>query len=754
LKKTISLSILFLVLLLTHSGKSQERIAVVLSGGGATALAHIGVLKSLEENRIPIHAIGGTSMGALISALYATGIPLEIMEQWARNGFFESISAGEFQEGKNYHFYHRNQGPALINFKFDPFKPLENNLPLSITSSASLDFELMKLFALPSMEANCDFENFMIPFFTVASDVERQKSQLFTHGYLPSVLRASMAFPFYLSPQEIDEITYFDGGIYDNFPIREAERLYAPTLIIGSDVSSSQEKVTSDNLLSQVRGLIVHRTAAPTQNTPVITIKPESEVGTFDFDIASAAIINGYVAAENNMEEILAKVQSRVEPSVVHEKRKVYRSQLPDFSISYTQKTELGKEVLNSKQTILNEVETRNLFFKYLQNPTLEKLYPYLTQKSATDSLYDLEFQKKATPPLEVEFGGLFSTSPISTGYFQLNYMGSKRSNLITGVNAYFGKFYNSVGIRHLQWIKLPLPLRVEGGLYYNNIDYFKARATFLNQDIPSFIVLENGLAELKFSTPLSTSSLLTLENRYIDINANYYENKNFSGNDIPDQTNFFGWTSGLKIEYSTLNRLQYATDGTYLSLKAYANRGTGTSIPGTTSLNQIKVSHKREWTKLNLKAEHFMIGEGFSFGAYLEANYNNQPEFSSLTGNKVFSDYFAPIPEMKTQFIESFRTNYYVGSGFKFIIPVVKKLEWHNYAFFFSDYARVKLDEELRAESDLGVFQNDFLGSSGLYYSTPLGPITLWYHQFGKNEAPFLSLSLGFVLFNPRTLE
>lgn len=733
---------------------SQDHVTVVLSGGGATALAHIGVLKTLEENNIPIHSIGGTSMGAIIGALYATGIDIYTMEQWAKNGFFREISSGEKGLGANYLFKQEAANSGILSLKFDPLKPLNKNLPTNLNSSAALDFELMQCFAIPSIVANNDFNNFMIPFFTVASDISKQSVTVFRKGYLPGALRATTAFPFYFSPHAINGITYFDGGIYDNFPLEEAEKAFLPTLIIGSDVSDLDHQVSTDDLVSQVRGLIVHRREIKTKGTPVVIISPKSEVGTFDFENAPSAIINGTIETMKHIAEIKSHISSASSPDSLFQQRQTYRNALPEFKAQLKQRKKKSPNSKKKSIKSLDILETRTLFSRAVQNPLLDNVFPEIRQENDSATNQILQFRTSTAPPLEFQAGGVFSTSPISTGFFQLKYKRLKKIGTIISANSYFGKFYSSFGFKGEWWFNSRHDYKIEAGAYYNNFDFFKAKATFFNQDIPSFIVLKNQLAFINFITPLSQSSTLSLENKYMDISANYYENKEFSAIDIPDQTNFFGYSTGLNYTYNTLNRKQFESKGSYLRFKVSLNQGTGSSVPGTTSINPISLSHSREWTKANLKGQHFFsLGKG-SIGLLTEANYNNQPEFSSITGTLIFSDNFSPVPESQTQFLEEFRANYFVGSGLKLIHPIYEKLEVHAYGFQFTNLARFSLDKELRAESELGKLESDFMLSSGLFFESPFGPISLFYNHFGKNAGGFISLNFGFILFNPRCLE
>ena len=121
-------------------------VGLVLSGGGAKGLAHIGVLKALEENNIPIDYITGSSMGALIGALYASGYsPIEI-EAMVLSEKFKEMSQGEIDSYFSYYLKQQQIDPSYIRLRFKPNQPLLKSLPTHVYNSQQLDFYLMTLF--------------------------------------------------------------------------------------------------------------------------------------------------------------------------------------------------------------------------------------------------------------------------------------------------------------------------------------------------------------------------------------------------------------------------------------------------------------------------------------------------------------------------------------------------------------------------------------------------------------------------------
>ena len=172
---------------------------MVLSGGGATGLSHIGVIKALEENGIPIDYITGTSAGALVGSMYAIGMSPEQMEAYVLSEDFQRMSNGDIKAEQ--HFLFREDAPhsGMISFSFSKDSILTKLLPTNFNSSAYLDFEMLKNLGTVSATVN-DFDSLFVPFRCVASDIVDEKSIVFRDGHLNAAVRASMTFPFYIKP--------------------------------------------------------------------------------------------------------------------------------------------------------------------------------------------------------------------------------------------------------------------------------------------------------------------------------------------------------------------------------------------------------------------------------------------------------------------------------------------------------------------------------------------------------------------------
>ena len=241
LNATIIIFSLFLLSLLPTVAQAQS-VGVVMSGGGAKGLYHIGVLRALEENDIPIDYIAGTSMGSIIGGMYASGYTIEEMEAVALSGDMARWASGGIDPKYTYYHTERDQLSNMITLYFDTDntrsaeKSAERrlHLPGSVINTAEIDVALNGFFAPASAAAGNDFDRLMIPFRCMATDMARHTAVELRRGDLARAIRASMALPVAFPPVEIDSVLMCDGGCYDNFPWRTMDEAFYPDIIIGA----------------------------------------------------------------------------------------------------------------------------------------------------------------------------------------------------------------------------------------------------------------------------------------------------------------------------------------------------------------------------------------------------------------------------------------------------------------------------------------------------------------------------------------
>jgi len=246
------------------SSLSAQKVGLVLSGGGAKGITHIGVIKALEENNIPIDYVAGTSMGAIVGGMYAMGMTTDEMIAVFKSKDFKSWSTGDVE--KDYVYYYRNADPKpkLMEMSFklhrvDSIDLKSTFLPTNLISPRQMNYAFVPLCAQANAVAGGDFDKLFIPFRCVASDVYNKKAVVFHYGELGDAIRASMTFPFVFKPIVIDNRLLFDGGIFNNFPVDVMRADFKPDFMIGSAVSNNPRKPDEGDIIMQVQNMIMNR---------------------------------------------------------------------------------------------------------------------------------------------------------------------------------------------------------------------------------------------------------------------------------------------------------------------------------------------------------------------------------------------------------------------------------------------------------------------------------------------------------------
>ena len=197
-----------------------ESIGLVLSGGGAKGIAHIGVIQALEDNDIPIDYITGTSMGAIIGGLYASGYTPQEMLELIKSDGFANWSTGTINSSLTYYFDQKEPTPAMFHINIesaDSSAAKTGILPSSLINPLPMNFAFMELFSPYTAQCAGNFDNLYVPFRCVAADVFHKRKMVMKSGSLGIAIRASMSFPIVYKPQYINGFPIFDGGIYENF---------------------------------------------------------------------------------------------------------------------------------------------------------------------------------------------------------------------------------------------------------------------------------------------------------------------------------------------------------------------------------------------------------------------------------------------------------------------------------------------------------------------------------------------------------
>jgi len=287
----------------TVTGEGRPRIGLVLSGGGARGFAHIGVLRVLEEMRIPVDCIAGTSMGALVGGSYAAGLSPDEMEQ--RIAQIDWVDLLRDDPG-------RLQKP--FRQRADDFTSLwalelgmrdgKVQLPTGATSFYKFELFLRDMISLRGGVTVTSFDELTIPYRAVATDLETGEAKVFERGDLARVMRASMSVPGVFTPVEIDGRLYVDGGLTQNLPVGVARKTCADVVIavnLGTPLMRRDELTSvlaiAEQSINLMTELNVKQSLASLKDTDVLIAPDLTGFSSADFARFREAIAIGTKAA-------------------------------------------------------------------------------------------------------------------------------------------------------------------------------------------------------------------------------------------------------------------------------------------------------------------------------------------------------------------------------------------------------------------------------------------------------------------------
>nr|NQU91279.1 patatin-like phospholipase family protein [Bacteroidota bacterium] len=724
-----------LLLFGTHADCFGQKVALVLSGGGSRGAAHIGVLKALEENNIPIDYIAGTSIGAIVGGLYASGYSIEEMEGIFTNDAFARWAAGSLDPGYSYLYKNDPPDASWIDLDLDFRKKFSSMIPTNMISPVEMDFAFMKLFSGAAAVAGYNFDNLFVPFRCMAADIDSNKSVVLNHGDLDKAIRASMTFPFYFKPIEIDNKLLFDGGMYNNFPADVAMDDFSPDVIIGSKVAGNYPKPQPDDILSQIQNMLMADTDFNMNIDSSILIEPPVEkVNLVDFSKSGAFIDSGYHETLRKMEQIKKLVRYRRDKTVVNQQRHNFNTSKPPYIIDsvyisglnknqseYVYKTLLQKTIRKP----LDEVEPE--YFKLAADDKIKSITSIM-RYNENSGCYGLYLKLKSANKFSLKFGGNISTRLANQAFVELQYKYLFRNALRVRTNVYFGKFYTSVLLGARMDFPGKMPLYLGGNLVYNQFDYFKSTIHFFEDITPSFLIQNNNYFRAFVGVPTSSKGKLEIDYTLAALNSEYYQSNIFKREDTADRTQFGCMAGKLNWELSSLNRKQYASAGARFFISAGFVTGEEKFTSGSLS-NQSMTGYKQshEWFMFKLVWDNYFEKIGpVSLGFYGELYLSSQQFFSNYTASILAAPAFEPVPESKTIFLPNFRAYNYGAVGLKGILKLSKSFDLRTGWYLFQPYQQIFQNEDFTARFG-GKFENRYLAASAsLVFHTYIGPISM----------------------------
>lgn len=757
--KIQTLSFILSIFLFTPSYYSQK-VGVVLSGGGAAGLVHIGVLKALEDNNIPIDYIVGTSMGAIIGGLYASGYSPQDIENILNDNEFIQVSKGNIPNNYYFQFKHPNEYASWVRFRFSLKDKLIKNIPANVINSIPIDFFLLEK-TLHSNLKN-DFDSLFIPFRCVAADVENKQKIIFRSGNLSDAIRASMSYPFYLRPIILNGKLLYDGGLYDNYPTDVCYSEFYPDIIIGSDVSDKHIPPEDDNIYLQLRNMLMTKKDTSKKCDNEITIKPYSNTTLFDFESAKALVDSGYAATVRQLPEILQHISKYKNKYELALKRQSYLAQKKTTSINTISVKMLDRSpshylykslVPKSKTIIFDNFKKR--YYRLATDERIKFMYPKLHLNDSNK--VNIEIIAKQEKPFYFDIGGIVSNRPVNEIFaaLQYNYLGKIGIKLYG--NGYLGRLYNGASGK----IKIDFPAYnpffIEANIYYSRWDFYKSSTLFFDFKKPSFLIQKDNYSELNMGLPMGNKGVWSWGGGIANWINNYYQDNNFTNKDTADKTYFNYYYFQSTIDINNQNKRLYANEGAHLFLKLKYIKGNETFIPGNLAPDKNKISNKfhNDWLYVKLFSDNYVKTiKRSKLGYYFEYTFSTQDFFSNYTSTILSAPAFYPTIESSTLFLPDFRAYHYFALGGKSITSISSRLDARLELYWFQPIQTI-INKNYKAEFANPLVYQNIAGSGTLVFHSPLGPIafSINYYKNAENNFTFF-FHFGYLIFNRKSLE
>lgn len=748
-----------------------QKVGLVLSGGGAKGMTHIGIIRALEENNIPIDYIAGTSMGAIIGSLYAMGYSPDDMEALLRSPDFKRWYSGEVESQYEYYFKQNRPTPEFASIRFafgDSLHTKPQIIPTNLVNPIQMNLVFVQLFGQATAACRGNFNNLFVPFRCIASDVYNKQPLVMREGDLGDAVRASMSFPFVFKPIEINGVLAYDGGIYNNFPTDIMQEDFHPDVIIGSVVAANPSKPKEGDLMSQLENMIMQKTdyTIPDSAGIVMTFKYD-DVSLLDFDRLKELHDIGYNRTMSLMDSIKGRIRRRESTENIRLRRMVYRSSLPQFRFrdiyiegaNAQQQSYIKKEFHGDDHEIFTYEDLKRGYFRLLADNMISEIIPHAVYDPDSD-LYELHLQVKMEKNFFVKIGGSVSTTSsnqiyLGVGYQNLNYY-SKEITL----DGQLGKIYNNVQLmgRIDLPTRIPTSFRLLGSI--STFDYYKKDKLFSKNNLPSFNSKDERFVKLMFSLPFLANKRAEFGFGYGVLKDNYYQSSVIDfGNDRADQSTYRLLGGSIGFYGSTVDSRQYATRGYYEQLIAQVFTGHEWFAPGTSSASegQTAIDKKRQsWLQISyMKEAYHPLSPHFTLGWMTKSLYSSKNFSGNYTATMMQAGEFAPTPHSQIMYNEAFRANQYIAAGIKPIWVFNDMFHLRTELYGFLPIFPIKRNEMNQAYYGKAFSEFQYMGEVSLVCKLKFGAISAYVNHYSspKNEWN-VGLTLGWQLFNYRFIE
>lgn len=752
--------IIFLLSNTCFSFSARETVGLVLSGGGAKGIAHIGVIKALEDADIPVDYVAGTSMGAIVGSLYSCGWNPEQMLGLIESPGFKYWSTGTLNKKFEYLVSMPAPSPKWISFNpsvNDSTNIFSHIIPSSLINPIPMNLEFLELYSPYSEQCHENFNNLFVPFRCVTSDVYHKHKIVLSSGSLGDAVRASMSFPLVFKPIKMDGVLVYDGGIYDNFPVDVMRNDFHPDFIIGVSVSAPDGKPIPGDIYSQLEDMIIQNNDYDLPASEGVKIQvPVLSFGVLDWNDAQEIYDIGYKTGLSMVDSIKKRLPAREPLAELTKRREKFAAETPVVkfdSIEVTGATPSQARYLKSLFLPKDEMpkdgiglsQVKNGYYRAVAEGKLYNLLPQAKFDSIGHNILLLEASVKS--PWSVGVGGWITSSTNSMIYLTGGFHTLNFNSLDIDIAGWLGQSYYAAQLKGRIALSSISPsyLEVEGVV--SRQKYYDSEILFYQSDTPSFITDVEEFARISYSWSMGHPAKGFVSFAY-GREANIFYPK-YGSEYFPsykDKSIYHIAALKAGIELNTLNNLMYPSEGRewlFNVILSHEDNKFKSFDSGKTIHWHPHLAGSAEL----LWRHYFDLHHNFKLGALAEGMLTVTKLYQDYTCTMIHAPAFQPTPSTKNYFNTGFRSTNFVAAG---IVPIWMpfnhaQLRGDFYAFCPARY--ITADANGMARYDGWFKHPQFIGELAAVYNFPFASLSLYVNYLTSPKDSW-NFGINFGLF------
>lgn len=754
------LTILLLSLGSRLGAEEAQSVGLVLSGGGAKGLAHIGVIKALEENNIPIDYVAGTSMGAIIGGLYAAGYTTDEMMQLINSREFMDAASGQIDEKYTYYFLREDLEPKLFSITLGDNKKTgaqsgSSILPVSVINPIPMNFEFMAIFSPFTAQCGGDFDRLFVPYRAVASDVTHKRKVVWRSGSLGEAIRSSMSFPLVFSPVEKDGALLYDGGIYDNFPVSVMTTEFAPSIIIGVDVSSPDSVSANPDMITQLSELIIQHGRGELTPEEGIYIRVHLEkFGLMDFAKADKISEIGYKRAMECMDTIKSRITARIPAEARELRRRMFKSDTPYLRFdsvnvtgaSVSQNRFIKSFFTNHHTDTFGVATAAKAYYRLAAPGKFRSLNPTAGYNDST-GMFNLNLEASVKNNFTLGFGGYVSTTTSSMLYLSGAYKTLSYHSLSVGINGWAGQSYLAGVLSSRMAFATSSPSALTLEIIGSRHKFYDSEKLFFEEHQPSYVTSSELFGRISYGIAAGRRGSFEAA-----VGAGHLVDKYYPGSENSVQ--------GIRRDYIRQNLAQLRLEYKNCSLdnEWYPTRGSEYSaiLMGVTGKRHGAEGNHVNWAQIEAGLRNYFSFSGhWSVGTELGGLFSTRKLQENYDRALIDAPAFVPTPTSYDTFDPSLRANSFFTAGLVPIWKISSMFQLRGACHAFLPYQPILSDAYNKAYYGKRFSRISFFGELTGVVTLPFANISAFGHYSTSAAGGwYFGVALGVFLPAPKFLR